>query len=112
MYAPFLAQPDRLIARCEELLAAILDGGLAGEAYEQALTPLVGSGFHSTGALLLDAIWRAGGKDAVMAAISDPRRLLADYNAAAARLRDRRRIDATLAARARVMGERVKTGRP
>jgi Putative zinc dependent peptidase (DUF5700) len=112
MYAPFLAQPDKLMADCERLLAAILVGGLAGEAYEQAITPLVGSGFHSAGALLLDAIWRAGGKDAVMAAISDPRRLLADYNAAAARLRDRRRIDATLAARARVMGERVKTGRP
>jgi Putative zinc dependent peptidase (DUF5700) len=115
MFAPFLADPDKLVARCEQLLDAILDDGLAGEAYEQAVTPLVGSGFHAAGALLLDAIWRAGGKDAVMAAIGDPRRLLADYNAAAARLREkppRRRIDATLAARAAVMGERVKTGRP
>jgi hypothetical protein len=113
MYAPFLADADKLVADCEELLAGILERGLAGEEYERAITPLVSSGFHSAGALLLDAIWRAGGKDAVMKALSDPRRLLADYNAAAARLRDRRpRIAPLLAARAAVMGERVKTGRP
>ncbi len=113
-YATYLADPDRLVARCEELLSAIINRGLAGDAYEQAIAPLWGSGFHGAGALMLDAVWRDGGRKAVMHVVSDPRLLFAAYNAAAARLsggRPLRRIDASLAAKLSVIGTDVRTRR-
>ena len=113
-YATYLADPDRLVARLEELLSAIVNRGLAGEAYEQAIAPLWGSGFHGAGALMLDAVWRDGGRKAVMTVVSDPRLLFSAYNAAAARLsggRPLRRIDASLAARLSVIGTDVRTRR-
>ena len=113
-YAAFLADPDRLVAQCEDLLSAIVNRGLAGEAYEKAITPMIGSGFHGAGALFLDAIWRDGGRKAVMNVVSDPRLLFAAYNAAAARLtadRPLRRIDATLAVKVSAMGINVRSHR-
>ncbi len=113
-YAAFLADPDRLVAQCEDLLSAILNRGLAGEAYETAIAPIFGSGFHGAGAMMLDAIWRDGGRKAVMNVVSDPRLLFSAYNAAAARLsggRPLRRVDATLAAKVSVIGTNVSSQR-
>jgi hypothetical protein len=63
---------------------------------------------------MLDAVWRDGGRKAVMTVVSDPRLLFSAYNAAAARLsggRPLRRIDASLAARLAVIGTDVRTRR-
>ena len=81
-YAEHLRDTDGLLATFERILAGALDGSLAGEALEAAQTPLVGSGFHSAGAVMLDAIMQSAGRDAVMRVLRDPRRLLVDYNAA------------------------------
>jgi hypothetical protein len=113
-YAAFLADPDALVARCEDLVSAILNRGLAGEEYEKAIGPLFGSGFHGAGALMLDAIWRDGGRKAVMNVVSDPRLLFSAHNAAAARLSGGRplpRIDATLAAKLSLIGTNGRSRR-
>jgi len=81
-YREHLADPERLLATIEHLLGELLAHRLDGDAYEQALTPLVASGFHSAGALLFDAIYRGSGRAAVLDVLRDPRQLLSAYVAA------------------------------
>jgi hypothetical protein len=63
---------------------------------------MIVSGFHSAGAVLLDAIYRTHGREAAMAVLRDPRTLLRAYRIAAQVLVDRgepaRSVDAALAA--------------
>ena len=101
-YKDHLADPERLLAAFEQVLAGGLAGRLAGEDYDKALTPYVASGFHSAGALLLDAIHRRDGREGVMAVLRDPRDLLGRYNAAAPP--DQHRFDPALATRLAGLG--------
>ena len=78
-YRDHLADPSRLLATYERLLVDILEHGLDGDGYETALTPLVGSGFHSAGAVILDAIYRSAGRAGVLSVLRDPRQLLVEY---------------------------------
>ena len=110
-YSASLADPDRLIATLETLLVDVVDHGLAGEPYAQALTPRAVAGIYSGGALMFDVIYRVGGRARADAVMRDPRQLLGEYNAAAAVLEargeHRRPIDGALAARiARLGGPR------
>jgi hypothetical protein len=85
-YADHLAHADDLLATVEQLLGETIAHRMPADAFEQASTPLVASGYHSAGALIADAIYRAGGKPAIDRVMRDPRRLLVEYNAAVARL--------------------------
>jgi len=74
---------DELLADCERVLLAVQAGEIAnGEQYDAATEFLLGSGAHMAGTLMLSRIDDAGGLDAVMAVIADPRKLLTEYNAA------------------------------
>jgi hypothetical protein len=80
-YADHLAHADDLLATIEQLLGETIAHRMPAEAFEQAA-----SGYHSAGALIADAIYRAGGKRAIDRVMRDPRLLLVEYNAAVARL--------------------------
>jgi hypothetical protein len=81
-FGPFLKDPSALLATCERVLQGTLHEGLEGEALDRAQAPLVGSGWHSAGALMLAAVDRSGGLDAILPLLTDPRRLLLEYNRA------------------------------
>jgi hypothetical protein len=85
-YAEHLADPAALLTTIVQLLDDVTAGRLGGEAYERAITPLVASGFHSAGALMIDAIYRTAGRAGVFDVMRDPRHLPAAFNAAAAEL--------------------------
>ena len=86
IFSDSLKNGDQLLRTCEQVLRAVLEKGLDGEPYEQAITPFVGSGHHCAGAILLNAADRAGGLPSVMAVLRDPRKLLIVYNESAAGL--------------------------
>jgi len=106
-YASHLANRRQLIATYEEILHGVLGKTLSGDAYEAALTPLVGSGFHSAGAVMFDAIYRADGRGrveglaAVLDVMRDPRQLFVVYN----RAKPDRPVDAKLAAHLARLGD-------
>jgi hypothetical protein len=77
-----LAHSGELIGLARATLRRVLDEGLAGDAYDAAIAPMLGSGWHAAGAAMFAAIDRDGGLDAVMRAVRDPRGLLAAYDAA------------------------------
>jgi hypothetical protein len=80
-----LARSGELIALARTTLRRVLDEGIAGDAYDAAVAPMLGSGWHAAGSAMLAAIDREGGLDAVMRAVADPRGLFAAYDAAVAR---------------------------
>ena len=106
-FADNLGRSGELIALCRTLLRRVLDEGLAGDAYDAAVAPLLGSGWHAAGAAMLAAIDRDGGLDAVMRVVRDPRALLAAYDAAVASAGGSppTKADAELAARVAKLGE-------
>jgi Putative zinc dependent peptidase (DUF5700) len=108
-FAEQLAGGNQLLESCEQLLRDLLERGLDGEAHERALAPFTGSGFHAAGALLLDAVHRDGGQEAIMAVLRDPRGMLVAFNRASARLQGGARpapvFDDALARRVAAMGD-------
>jgi hypothetical protein len=114
-YARTLSDPERLLAKIEQLVGDALDHGADDQRDEDARTMTMLSSIASGGALMFDAIYRVGRPraDAVM---RDPRQLLVEYNAAAAALEGRgdhrRRIDAALAARAAQIGGQGPRAKP
>ena len=113
-YGPPLADADRLVATIERLLGDVLDRALDGEPFEKAVTPLIQSGYHCAGALMFDAIYRAGRRERVLAVLRDPRQLLGEYNRALASpsAQQLRPIDGALAARTAQLGDRAPTFKP
>jgi hypothetical protein len=82
-YAEPLSHVDDLLATVASALSGLLSHRLDGEAYEKAIAPLTGNGFHVSGAQLLAAIDREGGLEAVLAVMRRPRILLVAYDRAA-----------------------------
>jgi hypothetical protein len=82
-----LKKGDELLKLSEQVLRSVLENNLHGEAYEKATTPFLGSGWHSTGALMLAAIDRADGLRSVKRILRDPRKLLVAYNQAISKLK-------------------------
>jgi hypothetical protein len=114
-YARTLSDPELLLARIEQLVGNALDRG-ADQADEDPETFTTLSSFATGGALMFDAIYRAGGRPGADAVMRDPRQLLVEYNAAVAALAvrgdHRRRIDAALAARAAQLGKGASRAKP
>jgi hypothetical protein len=106
-FAENLARSEELIASCRSVLRRVLDEGLTGDAYDAAITPMLGSGWHAAGAAMLAAIDRDGGLDAVMRVVGDPRALFAAYDAAAAKAGGSApaKDDSELASRLQHLGE-------
>jgi hypothetical protein len=95
-----------LLGVVESVLGDILDRGLAGEELDRALAPMLGAGWHTAGALLLEPIDRAYGLPTVMAVLEDPRQLIGTYNGALERLgREGKPFDAAIARRLTRLGE-------
>jgi hypothetical protein len=86
IFSDSLKDGDQLLKTCEQVLRAVLESNLDGEAYEKVITPFVGMGYHSAGAIMLDVINRVGGLKSVMTVLRDPRKLLVVYNESATRL--------------------------
>jgi hypothetical protein len=82
-----LDKVDELLKRSEEVLRSVLDDDLKGDAYEKAITPFLGSGWHVAGAIMFAAIDRAEGLKGVKEVLRDPRRLLFAYNKAIEKMR-------------------------
>lgn len=105
-----LGKADELLTLCEQVLRSVLEDNLSGDAYERAVTPFLGSGWHSAGATMFATIDRADGLEGIMRVLRDPRKLLIGYNEAIKKLKlssRRRQFDSGLAARILSMGERV-----
>jgi putative zinc-dependent peptidase DUF5700 len=102
-----LARSGDLIALARETLRRVLDEGLAGDAYDAAVAPMLGSGWHAAGSAMLSAIDRGDGMDAVMRVLADPRGLFAAYDAAASRAggASPSKADAELSARVARLGD-------
>ena len=78
-------QGDELLGDCERVLLATQSGEITDrEAYDAATGFLLGAGAHVAGTLMLSRIDDHGGLEAVMGVLADPRKLLVEYNAAAA----------------------------
>jgi hypothetical protein len=78
-------QRDELLGNCERVALAVQSGEIANrEQYDAATEFLLGAGAHVAGSLMLSRIDDRGGLEAVMRVLADPRKLLVEYNAAAA----------------------------
>jgi hypothetical protein len=77
-----LAKGDSLLETAQQILITISDERLEVAAYDSVMAPMLGAGWHSTGARILEAIERAGGFPEVAPVLRDPRKLLVAYNAA------------------------------
>jgi Putative zinc dependent peptidase (DUF5700) len=105
-----LNKGDELLALSEQLLRSVLENKLNAEAYERSITPFLGSGWHSAGAIMFAAIDRADGLNAIMKVLRDPRKLLVTYNEAIVKLKlssKQQHFDNELAERISAMGKRV-----
>jgi len=106
-FADTLADPNASLARAERLTRALVGDGVEDdEAFDRLTSVMLGSAYHATGAILLAAIDRAGGLDAVMSVLSDPRSILAAYNAAVSETPSAYRFDPELARQAAALGAR------
>jgi hypothetical protein len=80
-----LDNPEKYLNLCEDVLSAIKEGRVTtDEEFDIATAPFLGNTYHATGSYLLSVIDRSLGTEGVMAVVADPRRLLLDYNRAAA----------------------------
>lgn len=77
-----LAKGDSLLETAQQILITISDEQLEVAAHDSVMAPMLGTGWHSTGALILHAIDLAGGFSSVAPVLRDPRKLLVAYNAA------------------------------
>lgn len=109
-----LGKGGELLALVGQVLRSVLENNLEGDAYEKAVTPFLGSGWHSAGAIMFAAIDRAEGLKGVMKVLRDPRKLLVAYNKAAAKLKSgprQQQFERKLAEKISSVGERAR-GRP
>ena len=106
-FAENLGRGDALLSACQDILRAVLEKELEGEAYDAAVAPMLGSGWHSAGAMLLAAIDRHRGLEGIFEVLRDPRRLPAAYDAAAseAGASNPWRFDPALARKISLMGQ-------
>jgi hypothetical protein len=77
-----LSKGDSLLETAQQILITLSGEQLEEAAYDSVMAPMLGTGWHSAGALILHAIDRAGGFPAVAPVLVDPRKLLVAYNAA------------------------------
>jgi hypothetical protein len=106
-----LGKGGELLALSGRVLRSVLENNLDGDAYDKAVAPFLGSGWHSAGAIMFAAIDRAEGLKGVMRVLRDPRKLLVAYNKATAKLKSgsqRRQFDRDLAEKVSAMGERAR----
>ena len=83
-YAKYFGLEDDLRKICEDILQSVLsDDTKNDDDFNRAREPLLGMGYHAAGSVIMDVIYREGGKEPVMRILRDPRRLLAEYNNAA-----------------------------
>jgi hypothetical protein len=82
-----LKKGEELLQLTEQVLKSVLENNLDGEAYEKAIEPFLGSGWHCVGAIMFAAIDQASGLRAVMESLRDPRKLLVAYDRAIAKLK-------------------------
>lgn len=71
--------PERM-ALVERILSGVLEEHWSASQFDGAMADLSGNALHITGAVMFDAIWRAGGRTAVMGVLEDPRLLLVRYD--------------------------------
>jgi hypothetical protein len=84
---------NELLNTCEQLVADLFAGKFKNqEEFDTANTLMLGQGYHTIGAVMLNTIDQVGGIDSVMQVVADPRRLLIDYNRAAQVLSEKRGI--------------------
>lgn len=87
-YADLIDNSDELLLLFENLLSSAMKGEYGSEEeFQKALTQFLGNRFHVTGTVMLHAIDKAGGLDAVMRVVLNPRRLLIEYNKAVEELK-------------------------
>ena len=94
---------ERMV-RVERILSGVLESHWTDVQYERAMTDFTGNSLHMTGAAMLDAIWHAGGRKAVMAVLLDPRLLLGRYDETVARTTSSYRFPEDLAHRLAELG--------
>ena len=73
-------QGEALITLSDQVFTDIFEKHLVGNDYEKAVAAFVGNGAHYAGAIMFAVIDHAGGLDAVMEVLQDPRQLLLAYN--------------------------------
>ena len=82
-YGEFFEDPEALLTRYAKMFRETLEGTLGDQQqFEVARSALSGNSDHVAGAILIHALDQAGGLEAVMATLSDPGRLLRDFNRA------------------------------
>lgn len=96
----------------ERILSGVLEGHWTATQFDEAMTGLSGNALHITGAEMLDAIWQAMGRDAVMAVLEDPRLLLARYDDSVRTRPGAFRFSSGLARRVARLGEWREPRRP
>jgi hypothetical protein len=86
-YARYFEQGDTLLHIAEDVLRKLLSGQIVtDDEYDRVNTIQLEHGYHVTGSMIFHVIDQAGGMESMMKVISDPRQLLAEYNAAAEKL--------------------------
>lgn len=73
--------------------------------YDEAMTQFAGNELHITGATMLDAIYRAEGRQAVMRVMEDPRQLVLRYNQSTAKDPQAFHFPASLASQVAHLGD-------
>lgn len=99
-----LSDLPRLFNQLQRLLRRLSEGPLPRQQYEAESGFLAGMAPHALGAVMLAAVERHAGRAAMMAVLSDPRRLLVAYNAAVAGGPAGYRFDDEIAQRISTMG--------
>jgi len=83
-YSGILDKSDELLSTCEGIVHSIIEGKIrTDEDYDKATAPFIGNTYHSIGSLMLSVIERVNGLEPIMEIMSDPRKLLSEYNKAA-----------------------------
>jgi hypothetical protein len=93
------------MAAVEQVLSGVLQQNWSRQRYDEAMTQFAGNALHLTGAAMLDAIWRAGGRTGVMEALRDPRQLLIRYNQSARRNPQTFHFSAPIAQKVAALGD-------
>jgi hypothetical protein len=88
----FQQQPE-LLRTIQHILSEAMSGELNAATYDEQVAAFLGSGYHVTGAVLLNTIVRGSGKKALWAVMRDPRQLLLQYNRAAEKIGSKRESD-------------------
>ena len=83
-FAEVFDNQDEYLRSSEDVISLIESGKIRNdEEYDSATTKFLGNVYHAIGSLMISFIERNCGIEAVMKVISDPRKLLVEYNKAA-----------------------------